>query len=316
VAALAALVMLPSAARAQAPVKDAADTSFDAVAGQGGGHGDDRRHPLGDKQRALRQRALQQKAKGQALGKVHQVARGQYVELAREGEDLIWTVLGEFGTQIHPSYGGAPGPLHNAIPQPDRTVDNTTIWVPDFSRQHFEEVLFSESPGALSMRRFYIEQSSNRYAVNGDVTDWVRVPYNEARYGSNYCGSNVCPTTWRFVQESVNAWYVSQVAAGKTAAEIDAYLAQFDVWDRYDHDGDGNFNEPDGYIVHFQSVHAGEGEETGGGAQGSQAIWSHRWYVQLTPVGRGGPTLDDGTLVPFGGTRVGSSKYWIGDYTI
>ncbi len=46
-------------------------------------------------------------------------------------------------------------------------------------------------------------------------------------------------------------------AGGKTAAEIDAYLSQFDVWDRYDFNGNGNFDEPDGYIDTFQSVHAG-----------------------------------------------------------
>jgi len=34
----------------------------------------------------------------------------------------------------------------------------------------------------------------------------------------------------------------------------------------------GNFNEPDGYIDTFQSVHAGLGEE-GGGAP--TTIWSH-----------------------------------------
>ena len=49
-------------------------------------------------------------------------------------EDLIFTVLGEFGTQIVPQLGGTPGPLHNQIPEPDRTVDNSTIWAPDFSR--------------------------------------------------------------------------------------------------------------------------------------------------------------------------------------
>jgi immune inhibitor A len=308
----------PSMAHAQDP----ADAQLDAVAaagakgGSGGGNGDDRRHPLGDKQRALRQKALQQRIKGLAPGKVHQVARGQYVELAREGEDQIWTVLGEFGTQIHASYGGTPGPLHNTIPAPDRSVDNTTIWRPDFNRAHYEQTLFSEAPGAISMRNFYIELSANRYTVDGEVTDWGRVAHNEARYGSNYCGSIVCATTWLFVRDSVNAWFAAQIAAGRTAADIDAYLSRYDVWDRYDHDGDGNFNEPDGYIDHFQSVHAGEGEETGGGVQGSQAIWSHRWYVQLTPVGAGGPTLDDGTVVPLGGTRVGTSKYWIGDYTI
>ena len=42
------------------------------------------------------------------------------------------------------------------------------------------DLLFSEAPGAVSMRNFYIEQSSNRYTVNGDVTDWVTVPFSEA----------------------------------------------------------------------------------------------------------------------------------------
>jgi immune inhibitor A len=280
------------------------------------GKSDDLRHPLGDRQRALRQRALQDKLRGKAVGKVHQVAAGQYVELAREGEDSIWTVLGEFGPQVNPSYGGTPGPLHNQIAEPDRNVDNATIWTPDFNRQHYLDLLFSETPGDLSMRSFYIEQSANRYTVNGDVTDWAVVPFNAANYGSNYCGDIVCTRTWLFVQDSVNSWYNAQLAAGKTAAEIDAYLAAYDVWDRYDHDGDGNFDEADGYIDHFQSVHAGEGEETGGGAQGTDAIWSHRWYAFYTLIGLDGPTLDDGTVVPFGGLQVGGSKYWIGDYTI
>ena len=40
------------------------------------------------------------------------------------------------------------------------------------------DLLFDERPGEISMRNFYIEQSQNRYAVNGDVTDWVQVPGN------------------------------------------------------------------------------------------------------------------------------------------
>ncbi len=63
-------------------------------------------------------------------------------------------------------------------------------------------------------------------------------------------------------------------------------------------------------------MHAGPGQEAGGGEFGSDAIWSHRWYVQLTGIGAGGPELDDGTVVPFGGTQIGGSKYWIGDYTV
>jgi immune inhibitor A len=220
-------------------------------------------------------------------------------------------VLGEFGNLESPFgvlQGGAVGPQHNQIPQPDRTVDNSTIWAPDFSEVYFENLLFSDAPGAISMRNFYIEQSSNRYTVNGDVTDWAQVPYRAAHYGRDYCGSIVCAQTWVFVRDSVNAWYNNQLGS-MTPAQIDAYLSQFDVWDRYDYDGDGDFDEPDGYIDHFQSVHAGEGQETGGGSYGADAIWSHRWYVQLTPIGAGGPH-------GFGGVRVGNSSYWIGDYTI
>jgi immune inhibitor A len=266
----------------------------------------------------------EKQARGRALGKQQQLAgklpagattakvgKGQYVELARTGEDSIWTVIGEFGTQINPTYGGTAGPLHNQIPEPDRAVDNATIWHPDFTSDYYENLLFSDTAGEVSMRNFYKEQSSNRYTVKGEVTDWVQVPFNEANYGSNYCGGIVCARTWLFVRDSVNAWYAAQVAAGKTADQIKAELAKYDVWDRYDYDHDGNFNEPDGYIDHFQSVHAGEGEETGGGAQGTNAIWSHRWYAFYNNIGFTGP--GDAKL---GGIEIGDSGMWIGDYTV
>lgn len=277
---------------------------------------DDMEHPLGKKQRELRAKALEMKLTGKVKpdAKVVKVAKGQYVELAREGEDSIWTVLAQFGPADHPApilKSGVPGPLHNEIPQPDRSIDNTTIWAPDFTPDYYEKMLFSEAKGAVSMRNFYIEQSSNRYTVNGDVTDWAQVPYNAAAYGRNYCGGIVCSQTWVFVNHSIDAWYNAQIGAGKTAAEINAYLAKFDVWDRYDSDGDGNFNEPDGYIDHFQSVHAGEGEETGGGAQGTDAIWSHRWYAYFSANGPDGVGPHS-----FGGVKIGGSDFWIGDYTI
>lgn len=275
-----------------------------------GTNSDNGHHPLGDQQAMLMAKGLDAKLHGKATGKVYQVAKGQYVELARQGEDKIWSVLGEFGNAILLPQGGTPGPLHNQIPQPDRNVDNTTIWTSDFSKAYYENLLFSGAAGAVSMRNFYIEQSSNRYTVNGEVTDWVQVPFNEARYGTNLCGSIVCSTVWRFVNDSTDAWYTAQ-SATMTDAQIDAYLSQYDVWDRYDYDGDGDFTEPDGYIDHFQSIHAGEGEETGGGAQGEDAIWSHRWYAWFSANGPDGVGPHS-----FGGTRIGNSSYWIGDYTI
>ena len=300
-----ALLVIAIVPAASAAPKVPADPQF-------GSPVDDAPHPLGDMQRAERILGFNAMLHGKTHGNIHRINRHRYVQLDREGEDSIFTIIGEFGTQVHPSYGGDVGPVHNQIPQPNRHVDNTTIWTADFTQSYYQNLLFSGKRNAISMRNFYIEQSSNRYTVNGDVTNWVQVPYNEARYGADYCGDIVCATTWLFVQDAANAWYNSQIAAGKTPAQIDAYLSQFDVWDRYDYDGDGNFNEPDGYIDHFQAIHAGEGEETGGGAQGTDAIWSHRWYAFYNNIGVTGPSAD----YLLGGVKIGNSNYWIGDYTV
>jgi immune inhibitor A len=255
-------------------------------------HNDNLPDPLGAKQAELKKLAIEAKLNGKAPDKVKEVAKGQYVQLTREGEGQLWTVLGEFADVGH-----------NEIPEPDRTTDNTSIWVPDFSRDYYLDTLFNDAPGANSMRNFYIEQSSNRYTVAGDVTGWIQVPGNLAAYDDNP-DSNV----WNFLQATIDGWYVGQIAAGKTPAQIDEYLKQFDVYDRYDHDADGVFNEPDGYIDTFQSVHAGLGEEEGGAPE---TIWSHSWYAHYELQGIAGPALN-----PLGGIQVGESGFWVGDYTI
>jgi immune inhibitor A len=259
---------------------------------------DDRAHPMKDKTRAMQEQGIEAKVMGQAEGKSFEVAKGQYVELEREGEDPVWTVLGEFADFAH-----------NSIAEPDRSVDNTTIWTSDFSHQYYKDMLFAEGEGVNSMRQFYIENSSNRYTVYGDVTDWVPLSGNACDYDDGDPGPGDAYSVWDFLIESLNGWYDMQIAAGKTPAELNAYLSQFDVWDRYDYDGDGDFNEPDGYIDHMQFVHAGEGNEAGGGALGDCAIWSHSWgtYWWL-PVGPDGNHS--------GGIQVGNSDFWVLDYTI
>ena len=257
-----------------------------------GGQIDDRPDPLTNQQRTLHKKAIIAKLKGKAYGRNHQVARGQFVELEREGEDSIWTVLGEF--RDYP---------HNNIPEPDRSKDNTTIWREDFNRNYYMDMLFAEGPGVNSMRNYYIEQSSNRYAVNGDVTDWVGVPGDACDYDDGYPGPGSAINVWQFLIDSLQAWYDAQIAAGKTPAEIDAYLSQFDVWDRYDWDGDGNFDEPDGYIDHMQFVHSGEGDEFLGNTMGDCAIWSHSWYAYSDLIGVVGPSPD----YLMGGVQIGGS---------
>ncbi|WP_030603875.1 immune inhibitor A domain-containing protein [Streptomyces fulvoviolaceus] len=271
--------------------------------------------PLTKTQEAQRQEALDQVISGAATvkdrdgSKVVELAgskgKDKYVELGREKTDKIFTILVEFGDQIDSRYGGTVGPLHNEIAEPDRTQDNSTAWQADYNQAHFQDLYFGD--GTATMKSYYEKQSSGRYSVDGEVTDWVKVPYNEARYGSNDAATGA----WYAVQDGVTAWVAEREAAGATPAEIQAEIAEFDQWDRYDYDGDGDFNESDGYIDHFQIVHAGEDESAGGGAQGADAIWAHRWYAFGTDIGSTGPDTNK-----LGGTQIGDTGIWVGDYTI
>ncbi|WP_432878022.1 immune inhibitor A domain-containing protein [Kribbella sp. CA-245084] len=297
--------------------------------------------PQEDKRRELRQEALTQVINGQAtpeqrngstVVKVGTKANGakgtknakgkvdQYVELSREKTDRIFVVLAEFGNERDPRYPDqdtAPavpgparfdGPLHNQIPEPDRSVDNSTVWQADYTQQHFQDLYFGNGN---SVKKYYEKQSSGRYSVSGEVTDWVKVKYNEARYGRSNgypCAGNVCNNTWSLIQDAVNQWVVDQEAKGRTKAQITADLKSFDQWDRYDYDGDGNFNEPDGYIDHFQIVHAGGDQADGDPWQGEDAIWSHRWFAGFP----GGPV----TNPTGGGAQIGDTGMYVGDYTI
>ncbi|MBU6530797.1 immune inhibitor A domain-containing protein [Streptomyces sp. NPDC057245] len=279
----------------------------------------DLKGPLSDTRAAQREEALKQVISGNASvqkkdgSNVVQLKSkkgdAKYVELGREKTDKIFTILVEFGDKTDSRYGGDPGPLHNQIAEPDRRTDNSTAWKEDYDQEHFQDLYFGSGKGVNSVKTYYEKQSSGRYSVDGEVSDWVKVPYNEARYGSNKCDPDNC--AWYAVQDGVNAWVEDQKAAGRTDEQIKAQLSQYDQWDRYDYDGDGDFNEPDGYIDHFQIVHAGEDESAGGGAQGEDAIWAHRWYAFGTDAGNTGP--GDNKL---GGTQIGDTGIWVGDYTI
>jgi immune inhibitor A len=324
-------------------------------------------NPMEDKRRALRQEALTELLSGTgtvekrgastvmkvstrtapaAADKTGAVtaqatSQDQYVELSREKTDKIFVVLTDFGTERHPDYPDKDlepsiegpktfeGPENNQIPAPDRTVDNSTVWQPNYDQKHFQDLYFGQgdeagSGGATeSVKQYFERQSSGRYSIDGTVTNWVKVRYNEARYGRSsdnpatngddpaVCSGHVCSNTWNLVQDAVNTWYADQIAKGRTAADVTAELKSFDQWDRYDVDNDGNFNEPDGYLDHFQIVHAGGDEADGDPNQGEDAIWSHRWYAFGTDYGRTGPT--EGKQ---GGTQIGDTGVWVGDYTI
>ena len=316
-----ALAGTMAATLSHSPAAAAPDTST----GSSANRPDNLPNPFARKQTKLRKQAIELLASGKAEkkprrggGSVVELASGEAVEFFDNDKQAnVWTVLSEFGTESSGRYGRGAGPLHNEIAAPVRTMDNTTQWTSDFNVPHYDEMFNGTGE---SFRNYYLDQSNNEYDATVTTEDWVQVPKNGRWYGDN---ANETQGYWTYIGDTVNAWY-AEASKTMSASEIDDYLAQFDKWDRYDFDGDDNFNEADGYIDHFQAIHAGEGEEAGGGTLGDDAIWSHRWYADYTTQGSAGPTVEgntdaNGDLAEenlLGGKQIGSSKYFVGDYTV
>jgi immune inhibitor A len=276
---------------------------------------DNRPGPMTKEQDKLRAAAVEALLEGRATkkaatkgGSTVTLAKGKSVEFFDNNkQSRVLSILSEFGATVVGKYGGTAGPVHNQIAQPDRTLDNSTAWEPDYNKAYYDN-LFNGS--GESFKSFYQQISGGRYTADGTVEDWVTVPYNAAYYGANPREDE--GGSWDFINDTGDSWYAKKVAQLGSKAAVDQYLSQFDMWDRYDHDGDGNFTEADGYIDHFQAIHAGEGEEAGASPD---AIWSHRWYVNGNDYGVTGPTVN-GEQVLYGGAQIGDSKYFIGDYTV
>ncbi|WP_052127272.1 immune inhibitor A domain-containing protein [Pontibacillus litoralis] len=195
-----------------------------------------------------------------------------------------------------------PDRPHNAM-----SADETDMYYEGedaYSREHYQDMLFGnggwEGPDGetyVSMKQYYEQQSGGSYSVEGEVAGWYTASQPAAAYGANDPQPDGNDVDARgLVKEALNA------AVADPAVDISDY----DQWDRYDLDGDGNYMEPDGLVDHLMVIHAGVGEEAGGGSLGSDAIWSHRWNL--------------GDIYTMGGTEA-SVDYWGGemaayDYTV
>lgn len=157
------------------------------------------------------------------------------------------------------------------------TKEETDMWYEDYTDEHFQNMIFGEDgyegPNGedfISMKQYYEQQSGGSYTVDGTVAGWYTADHPAAYYGGNYPGpddSDARPRT--LVYEALK----------KAGQDPNVNLSEYDVWDRDDYDGDGVKNEPDGIIDHLMVIHAGVGEEAGGGSLGGDAIWSHRWNL-------------------------------------
>jgi immune inhibitor A len=162
------------------------------------------------------------------------------------------------------------GPLHNQIPPPGPR-DNNTVWYEDATPALYNELYFGVGPKAgvivhhpvlgdvdlrgSTMANFYLEQSEGKFVPMGEVYPrWLLAAHSEGWYGADNCtGTNNNVRAGDLVEEVVDA--------------INADDPAF-AWQNYDGDSDG-------IVDNFTVLHAGMGQEAGGGQQGDFSIWSH-----------------------------------------
>ncbi|PRB00859.1 immune inhibitor A domain-containing protein [Microbacterium sp. MYb64] len=204
--------------------------------------------------------------------------------------------------------GDVQGPtLHNNIPDPAGAAhkDNNTMWVPDFSSDFYNRMLFSDEgitervrtdltgldgqPGfdisGHTMKKMYEEMSRGAYSLSGEATAWVKVPHSEGYYGATVCHLNPATGTYEAgPMQDMQGHPDNPLGPGQLPIDAVAALAQqnpdfpwadYDIEDQGDRDGDGNVHEPDGIIDHVVLVHAGEDKSGGGGKEGTYAVWAH-----------------------------------------
>lgn len=198
------------------------------------------------------------------------------------------------------------GPLHNNIPNPANAshLDNNSMWVPDFSTAHFNNMLYTSTGitdrirtdltgpdgedgfdiSGFTMKNMYEEMSKGAYTVSGSATPWVKVPHSEAWYGASTCTPDGEGGFDAPIPQAMNGHADNPGGPGTLAIDaVNALVAadpafpwaDYDIEDQGDIDGDEDFLEPDGTVDHLVLVHSGEDKSGGGGAQGVNAIWAH-----------------------------------------
>ncbi|WP_460794053.1 immune inhibitor A domain-containing protein [Nocardioides pacificus] len=198
------------------------------------------------------------------------------------------------------------GPLHNNIPNPAEGAheDNNSMWVEDFSSEHFNKMLYTKRGiterirpdlrgpdgrrgvdiSGYTMKNMYEEMSQGAYTVDGEATPWVTVDHSEGWYGASVCHKNDEGVWEAGAVQDMQGHPDNKLGAGQlpidavaalAKAEPDFPWADYDVEDQGDRDGDGNYYEPDGVIDHVVLVHAGADKSGGGGAEGTYALWAH-----------------------------------------
>jgi immune inhibitor A len=187
------------------------------------------------------------------------------------------------------------GPMHGNIPYPGvdtmQTIDNNTTYYPSTEVADYEKLIFSRTgitdllrPGdpnvnngagvdisGLTVQTYYDDQSDNTVVVTGTIAPWAVVTRTEAYYGIDVCSPGSEPPATADGQLGRPADLVVEAAEALKAQG--GIYATYAFWKQFD-------NDDDGFVDTLWIIHAGRGQEAGGGAEGEDSIWSHSSKLQ------------------------------------
>ncbi len=126
------------------------------------------------------------------------------------------------------------------------------------NRAYFQDLLFgggASTPRAGTLSHYYRHQSRGRYNITGDIHPVVELSQPLAYYGKPVQNAD---GSWRNDERASDL--VKDALTKAYRMNPDFPWADYDQWDPTDFDGDGNRDEPDGYLDHFVLIIAGKGQ--------------------------------------------------------
>jgi immune inhibitor A len=163
-----------------------------------------------------------------------------------------------------------------------------SFWTKDFNTEHYKKLIFGKNgyvmddgKKLITVHQYYQQQSAGTWSLDGVVTEWNLAKQSAAYYGAHH-------KTDDYTQNDVNPTELIEETLQSVGSQIVGKEALYDRRDPYDLDDDGHVMEADGLLDNLFVVHAGKGEEAGGG---DNAIWSHRSVIGPEPKPIPGTTL-------------------------
>lgn len=236
------------------------------------------------------------------------------------GATEVFTITVDDGTgTCVPASSTIDGPLVGEVPAPEAD-DNFSLWyLPSqvSDAKFYEKIIFGyEGAGrtrldltdpddglpGIDLTGYTVQDYYDNVAgegnivITGTVEGWVTVDHSEGYYGADNCeagshGGGAGVPVAQLVIDAVDVFSDTHPT----------YWTDSSFWPKYDANHDG-------FLDTFWIIHAGVGQEAGGGEEGTFAIWSHSSDLRYS--------FPEGYQVYEGDTGTDADDIYVGPYTM